>query len=535
MARNKTQETATAAEYLARGRQLLAEERFEIAALALARALQRDPGLFEAHLLRGRALEQWGRLKEAMASYQRALNLKPESAEAFLHLGSLCARFGALVEAEFMLKKALEHQSGMIEAFHTLGLVLYRQEKFEQAEALLRKALLRAPGRAELHAALGSTLAETGRPKEALAHFEEAVRLKPDFGEAHSNLANVLRDSGRLEEALAAYDRALELMPDDARAHVNRAAALLLTDDYARGWYEYEWRLKTPAPRAVADLPPRWKGEALQNRTILVYAEQEVDDVIMFAPLLRDLVEVGAKVVLWSSNRLAALLARAFPDVEVHVTPEDDGRELRIDGIDYSVAMESLPLFFRQAKINFADALRHGRYLVPDAGAVQRWRRRFDGLGEGLKIGISWRGGASARDARLRTTGLDDWADLFELPDVTWINLQSDAPAQEIAAFEEKSSRKIHDWPAAAEDLDDFAARIDALDLVISMDNSTAHVAGALAKPLWTLVPFVSTWRWGRNGETTPWYPNMRLVRQQEDQPWRDVLAPLAGDLAAFA
>lgn len=534
MARNKTRETATAAGYLARGRQLLAEERFAIAALALARALERDPGLFEAHLLRGQALEQWGRLKEAMASYRRALGLKPESAEAFLRLGSLCARFGALVEAEFLLKKALEHQSGMIEAFHALGLVLYRQQKFGQAEALLRKALFRAPDRAELHAALGSTLAETGRLREALAHFEEAVRLEPDLGEAHANLADVLRDLGRLEEALAAYDRALELIPDDARAHVNRAAALLLADDYAGGWREYEWRLKTPAARDVADLPPRWKGEALQNRTILVYTEQEVEDAIMFAPLLCDLVESGAKVVLWSPDRLAALLARAFPDVEVHVTPEDDGREPCFDGFDYSVAMGSLPLFFRQAKINFTDAPRHGRCLVPDAGAVQQWRRRFDGLGGGLKVGISWRGGASARDARLRTTGLDDWADLFELPDVAWINLQRDAPAQEIAAFEEKTGRRIHDWPDAAEDLDDFAARIDALDLVISMDNGTVHVAGALAKPLWTLVPFVSTWRWGRSGETTPWYPNMRLVRQQEDQPWRDVLAPLADDLAAF-
>ena len=527
---------ATAAEHAARAKELMAAGRFEEAAQVLAGALQRDPGLFEAHLLRGRALEQATRPKEAIASYRRALSLKPDSAEAFLQLGTLCARLGALVEAEFMLKKALEIQSGMIEAYHALGLVLGRREKFEDAETLLRKALFRAPDGAELHAALGSTLAETGRLREALPHFAEAVRLNPDFGEAHAGLGNVLRDLGRPEEALAAYDRTLELIPDDARAHVSRAAALLLTGDYAGGWREYEWRLKLPEARDVSGLPRRWRGETLRNRTILVYTEQGVDDGIMFAALLSDLIGTGARVVLWSTGRLAALLARSFPDAEVHVAPEEDGREFSFAGIDYSVAMGSLPLFFRQAKTDFTGTPRHARYLVPDAGAVQEWRRRCDGLGEGLKVGISWRGGASARDTRLRTTGLDDWSDLFELPDIAWINLQIGEPGQEIAAFEEKSGRKVHDWPNAAADLDDFAARIDALDLVISIDNSTAHLAGALAKPLWTLVPFVATWRWGGRGETTPWYPSMRLVRQHEDQPWRGVLAPLAHDLvAAFA
>jgi tetratricopeptide (TPR) repeat protein len=375
---------------------------------------------------------------------------------------------------------------------------------------------------------------------DALAQMEKAVELRPDYGEAHSNLGNVLRDLGRIDDAHAAYGRALDLIPSDAHAHVNRAVALLLAGDFAAGWEEYEWRLETPEARDVSGLPARWDAEPLDGKSILVYTEQGVGDVVMFASILPDLIDTSARVHLWSTDRLTALLARSYPDIDVVRLPEvtaqgqlgDDAPPL--DGIDFSVAIASLPRTFRRSRGDFDDANSKtgGRTLTPEAAATERWKRRYEDLGRGLKIGISWRGGVSQWDKRLRTTRLDDWTELLKLPEVVWINLQYGDRAQELSQLEEKTGHKVHDWPDALADLDDFAAQLDALDLVISMDNSTVHFAGALAKPVRTLVPAVSAWRWGLSGHDCPWYPTMRLIRQGEGQPWSEVLAPLASDIA---
>ena len=542
MAPNTPRQATTAADSLARGRELVAAGRFENAVRALIAAVHQDPGLFEAHLLLGKALQRSDKIDEAIASFQNALAINPASAEVFVNLGSLCARLGALEDAAFMLRQALELEPAMIEAENNLALVLCRQKQFEESEALLHDALTRAPDRPELHATLGSVFSETGRLKEALAHMEKAVELRPDYGEAYSNLGNVLRDLGRVEDAHAAYGRALDLIPSNAHAHVNIGVALLLTGDFAPGWEEYEWRLKTPEARDVSGLPPRWDAEPLDGKSILVYTEQGVGDVVMFASILPDLIKTGAKVHLWSTDRLTALLARSYPDIKVDRLPDVTaaGRlgdaAAALDGIDFSVAIASLPRIFRRSRGDFDDANRKsgGRTLIPDGTATERWKRRYEDLGRGLKIGISWRGGVSQWDKRLRTTQLDDWTGLFEIADVVWINLQYGDRAGELSRLEEKTGHKVHDWPDAVADLDDFAAQVDALDLVISMGNTTVHFAGALAKTVWTLVPAVSAWRWGLSGDDCPWYPTMRLVRQGEDQPWGEVLAPLANEIADF-
>lgn len=521
--------TSASGDDLATGARLVAEGRAADAIESLSKAAAGEPENFEAHLLLGRAFHGAGRLPDAIESFQTALALKPNDPEVYLHLGSVCSRLGALDEAAFMLGHALELRPGMVEAHNNLGLVLCRQKKFDEAETLLRKALIRSPNQPQLHATLGSVLSETGRVRDALAHLSEAVRLDPGYGEAHSNLGNVLRDLGCIEDAFAAYDKAIELVPDNPHAHVNRGVALLLTGDYGRGWHEYEWRLKTPEARDVADLASPWQGEALQGKTILVYTEQGVGDVVMFASILPDLVKTGARVILAANPRLVPLLRRGFPEIEVHDLP-DVGSVEAGEGADHAVSIASLPRYFRQAHTDFP-ATGANRYLAPDPAAVERWRQRYAELGDGPAIGISWRGGVTVWDQRLRSTGLDDWQDLFATGGVTWINLQYGDRDAEIAAFEAKSGYKLHDWPDAIADLDDFAAQVDALDLVISMSNSTVHFAGALAKPVWTLVPFVPAWRWGLDGDSCPWYPSMRLVRQTEGQPWREVLSPLAGGI----
>lgn len=535
-------DTGSAEDHLAAGAELLAAGRANEAIDSLTKATSAGPAGFEVHLLLGRAFSNANRLQDAIASFQTALALKPNHPEVYLHLGSICAGLGALDEAVFMLERALELRPGMVEAQNNLGLVLCRQGKFDQAETLLRKALIRAPGQPQLHATLGSVLSETGRVRDALAHLEEAVRLDPDCGEAHSNLGNVLRDLGRIEDAFAAYDKAIELIPDNPHTHVNRGVALLLIGDYGRGWHEYEWRLKTAEARDAADLPPPWQGEALRDKTILVYTETGVADVVMFASVLPDLVDTGARVIVAANDRLVTLLRRSFPAIEVHGMPGPDGPESGAEegqgsglgplgeGADLAVAIASLPRYFRQTPTEFPAPGRN-RYLTPDPAAVDRWRHGYGELGQGPIVGISWRGGATVWDQRLCSTGLDDWQDLFAIEGINWVNLQDGDQGEEIAAFEAKTGFKLHDWPDAVTDLDDFAARIDALDLVISMSNSTVHFAGALAKPVWTLVPFVPAWRWGLDGETCPWYGSMRLIRQLEGQPWRDVLAPLADDI----
>jgi hypothetical protein len=252
----------------------------------------------------------------------------------------------------------------------------------------------------------------------------------------------------------------------------------------------------------------------------------------MFASCLPDLIGQAKKIVVECDGRLAPLFARSFPRAEVHGRqPDQDMSRLSCaPGIDWQIAMGSLPGLFRTTLASFP---KHSGYLVPDAHAVQSWRQRLTSLGDGIKIGISWRGGSTDKTRRQRSTSLEQWLEILRMPGAHFINLQYGDSEQELRAIRATPGISIADWedidPLA--NLDDFAALIASLDLVISIDNATVHMAGALGTPTWVLQPYVPDWRWFIILENSPWYPSLRYFRQPAPGDWDAAFAGIVRQL----
>jgi hypothetical protein len=278
-----------------------------------------------------------------------------------------------------------------------------------------------------------------------------------------------------------------------------------------------------------------WNGAPIPGGTLLITAEQGVGDEIMFASLVGEAASRAGDCVVECDPRLVPLFARSMPRIRVRATPAGSAgfQPTLVPDFDEHIAMGSLPRFLRPTLASFPGVR---GYLKADARRRDKWKVRLRGLGAELKVGISWRGGRKLETRRTRSTKLEDWLPLFATPDVRFVNLQYGDCAAELARLQEQHGILVHHWADAnpLEDLDEFAAEISALDLVISIDNSTVHMAGALGCPVWTLLPYVPDWRWLLDRDDSPWYHSMRLFRQVRRGCWADVLPAVAGELDRF-
>jgi hypothetical protein len=313
------------------------------------------------------------------------------------------------------------------------------------------------------------------------------------------------------------------------------AHALLLSGKFREGWKEYEWRWKVKGMLFCRDFSqPVWNGSSLQGKTLFVYDEQGVGDEIMFASCLPEVIAQSNLCVVETDKRLVPLFSRSFPNaLVIDLLARNKAYPSELPQADMKTAIGSLPQFLRPDFLSFS---KQQTYLIPDTPQVNIWHKRFEVLGEGPKIGISWRGGKSADIRRIRSTVLEQWDKLFSIHDVHFINLQYGDCTQELREAREAFEVIIHDWEDVdpLKDLDWFAAQISALDLVISVDNATVHMAGALGVKVWTLLPFVPDWRWVLNREDSPWYPTMRLFRQPSPGDWESVMVKVANELHNF-
>ncbi len=491
-----------------------------------------------AGLLRARALRAAGHMTEAIEALQPVLVRADAAGDVaaaaggLAQLGLISHRLGAKDDAATLFGQALTLDPAQPEAAAGLARLHAEAGDFDAARAVLGRALAAAPDSPELLTARGTVLADAGDPAQAEADLRRALARAPDAGEAHSNLGNVLRDRGRLAEARDCYDRALELLPEGApdypRARVNRGVACLIAGDLAAGWDDYEWRLRLPEARDTRLLPPAWTGDDLSGRTVLLYAEQGVGDVIMFATLVPEIAEQAKRVILWVPERLQALLARSLPGCTVTTDP---GPTTPCHEADVALALGSLPRLLRPDADAFTGTgpTEQQPFLVADAAKAGAWRERLKAATGGAPaIGLSWRGGATHWDRSLRASGPDDWRELLAAPGTHWVPLQYGMTEDERAGFAALAPGRFHAFDGTGADLDGLAALATALDLVISMDNSTVHVAAALGRPTVTLVPHVPTWRWQLDGDQSPWYPTMMLARQAPGTPWRDVISGLS-------
>ena len=484
-------------------------------------------GLGVAHM----KLQQY---EDAADCFQMALHFRETDAEPHYQLGVLAQRQSDPAAAIVHLGHAITRRADHADAHNLLGACLLSLGDAARAATSFARAVEINPENAHYQSNLGFVLLrDLGEVERGAVHLEAALRLNPEDAVIQCNYSSLLAYRGRVAEVVALCDHLLRANPGLFEARLNRALALLKMDRYAEAWPDYEARKHTRSnylqrPYAF----PEWRGEALTGKTLLVYGEQGLGDEIMFASCLPDVMEQAARCVIDCSPRLAALFSRSFPDAIVHGADQADavGAAWQTPvAVDCQVAAGSLPGHYRRQREDFP---RHAGYLRADPARVHYWREKLLGAGERLKVGIAWRGGMVSTRRSLRSLELNALLPLLQVPDIHFTSLQHDATAEELAQLTDGRELRLNHWPEAVADLDETAALVSALDLVITVCSANVHLTGALGREAWVMVPAVAEWRYLAAGESMPWYPGVRMFRQQQEGDWSEVVATIAGELA---
>ncbi len=501
----------------------LERKSYAAAEAAFRRALAAEPGRFDLLNNLGSALIGQGRAAEAHAVLVRALSLSPDHPVILRNLGDALAREGRADEAERAFRRAVAVAPERADSHYQLGFFLYQRNRWKEAEAAFRRSLDLAPASADAHNMAGNALLKLGRLDESLAHLREAVRRAPGSALFHSNLGLCHRSRAEYREALAAFDRAIELAPEYAEARFGRAMLRLLLGDFERGWAELDWRLKVPGHPGITELAvPAWDGGELQGKTVFVHAEQGYGDTIQFVRFLPLVKAKGAKEVIFCCDEVLRGLFEGAEGYDRFVT-----RRSPPPGVDCHVALLSLPGRLGTRADTIPARI---PYLRPDPGLVAKWRARLDGL-PGRRIGLAWAGRPSYPSDHVRSMPVSFYRPLLaQYPGDCFISLHVGAPAEQARAL--PASCRLHDFSKEIGDFANTAALIANLDLVITVDTVFAHLAGALGRPVWTLLNFDPEWRWMLGRDSTPWYPTMTLLRQGRPGNWEAVIHEAVGRLA---
>ena len=469
---------------------------------------------------------------------RQVLRGDPQSVPTITLLAKIARQSGEAVTAQRLLHHALQDARGLgaSELWFQLALALMAQLKLEEAAQAYNQVVLIDPKAAVAWINLTSLNVDLDQWRQAEHCARQAIACDPKSVPALINLGEVLRGREKIEGTIACLDQALRLNPESALAHWNLALAYLACGDFERGWEHYEWRRRANQVSLDPYPQPRWNGQPLAGRRLLVHGEQGLGDEILFASCFEDLLQLGGQCVLVCDPRLAPLFRRSFPATTVVGFQRRKDREPASPDrpVDWQIPAGSLPRMFRKRADDFPS---RRRFLIPDSALVLRWRERLSGMGPSLKVGISWRAGGKVAEQRRRTTRLDTWQPLLATPGVSWVNLQYGDTVSERDWARTALGVTIHDWPEGDPlvDIDSFSARMAALDLVICVDNSTAHLGGALGIETWVLLPTVPDWRWGREGERSLWYPSLRLARQSVAGQWEPLFQRLADSLRRAA
>ena len=480
------------------------------------RALRLRPDAIELYNNLAFSLQDVSRLDEAVACFRKALALRPDAVEILDNLAGALQVQGQLDEAQACCERALALAPQRVESNIALGAILRERGLLQEAIGRCEQALLLAPEHPAALNNLGVALVELSRTREAIGHYQRALAAAPDRAETHNNLGIALERQGRYAEALDCYGRAMALKPDYAEAHFNRAHALLATGAFDEGWREYEWRFAVARSDRKFD-QPLWAGESLGGRTILIHAEQGYGDTLQFVRYVPAAAARGGRVVLEVPKPLVRL-ARTVAGASEVVAAGDP-----LPDFDCHCPLLSLPRVFKTTLHTIPDAV---PYLCVPAEASAVWRKRI-ATAPGLKIGVAWCGSMVGVIDR-RPIDVRLFEPLSEIPNVSWFSLQVGERCRDLMLLNRPRITDLSPW------LTDFAETAAAachLDLVITIDTSVAHLAGALGCPTWVLLPYNADWRWLIERDDSPWYPTARLYRQKEPGDWTGVISGIAAAL----
>jgi tetratricopeptide (TPR) repeat protein len=496
--------------------------RAEEAVASYRQALALNPGYADVHNNLGGALAQLHQLQEAVASFQQAVALNPDLAEAHNNLGQALTTMNRLEEAVAAFQKALTLRSNYAGAYNGLGIALQKLGRLEPALAAFRQAATLTPGHAEYLNNMGMALGDLGQLVEALTIFQKVTALRPDHAEYMYNLGVAREDLGRPQDALAAYRQTLALQPDHPESHMSIGMVHLLLGDLVTGWKEYEWRWKCPQVPMQRNIPqPQWTGGDPAGKTILLHWEQGFGDTLHFIRYAPLIAARGGKVILKCQPELERLMkgVDGIAAVAVH--------ERFLPPFQLHCPLASLPLAFGTTLETIPVRM---PYLTPPRDRALAWQERIGAAGGPLRIGLSWAGLPKHRNDRRRSMRLEQFSPLAELKSARFYSLQKGPAAAQSA--HPPTGMDFVDWAADLNDFAETAALIANLDLLICVDTSVAHLAGAIGKPVWVLLPLVPDWRWMLNRTDSPWYPTMRLFRQATLGDWTGVMAEVGRALA---
>jgi tetratricopeptide (TPR) repeat protein len=470
------------------------------------------PGHADSLHMLGVIASQCGQPQAAVACIDQAIAIKPSAAMFHVNRAAALLALGQLDAALAACQTALRLQRNSAEATQVMGHVLSDLGRTEEALAAYRDALRYKPDLPDLYNNVGLVLRQADRLEEAAVALRQAVKRAPRDAQAQGNLGGVLKELGRPVEALDCYRAALRLHPDDPVLHVNLGIALLLAGRFDAGWEEYEWRFRAGAARIPPCTQPRWNGEELAGRTLLIRAEQGIGDTIQFC-----------RYVTMAAARGPVAL-EVQPGL-CHLVRDLPARIIEAGGVlpvfDLWCPLLSLPpLLGMQAPAP--------PYLTADADRVAAWRDRI-GV-HGRRIGIAWQGNPTSAAERGRSIPLREFLPLAQIPGVRLISLQKHHGLEQFAGVPDgmRIETLDDDFDAGPDAFIDTAAAMQCLDLVITSDTSVAHLAGALGRPVWVGLQHVPDWRWLLEGEDCLWYPTMRLFRQTRRGDWSGVFTRMA-------
>jgi hypothetical protein len=429
-------------------------------------------------------------------------------------IGRRLQKSGRLGDAAVVYRQVLQGNPGHLESALGLGEVLTESGEFDDAVAIFRTALGVRPEFGECWTALGHVLRETGALDESIAAYRRAVELEPFNPSVHNNLGGAYKDRGELGQAIAEYQTALSLRPDFVDATLNLSLALLLGGDFRNGFALYEARRELREPNYTL---PRWMGEPLGGRRVLLFTRQGLGDVIHFVRYAPMVEARGGRAVVVCKPQLRRLLEGQAGIWQVATDTES------APAAELQCPLLSLPLVFGTTM----QTIPSRPYLKADARISVRWRAKLEREPRGLKVGLNWAGNPIPRRNRKRTFDVVAMTVLSGIPGVRFYSLQKGdeipPPPPEL---------ELIDWTSEITDMADTAALIANLDLVITCDTSVAHLAGALGAQTWVGLPFAPDWRWLLGREDSPWYPTMQLFRQPSPSDWNTVIHSIASELA---
>jgi Tfp pilus assembly protein PilF len=464
-----------------------------------------------------------GRFAEAEKLYREILTADPNCVDAWNLMGLLASQLNKHEVAIKCLHNALQFNPNSAEIHYNLGMALQGLHRFEEAIASYQRVVEIEPTHARAYNNIGTVLKDQSKFPEAVAYLNHTLELDPNMAQAYCNLGNILQAQSRWDDARPYFERAIALDPNFAAAHTNYAMVLLASGDFDRGWTEYEWRWiagQLPKPNFEQ---PRWDGQPLSGKTILLYAEQGLGDVLQFIRYAPRVKALDATIIVECPKPLARLIATC-PSIDQIVHPGD-----KLPPFDFHAPLLSLPRLLQTTVATIPAAI---PYLSANPDLVTRWRDKLNGL-NGFRIAINWRGRTGQGFFRLRDIPLDHFASLAALP-ITLISLQQGATPQELAQLN-ATLPTFHpgdDFDQSHGSFMDTAAIMQNVDLVISSDTSLPHLAGALGAPTWIALPFVSGWQWMRERTDSPWYPTVRLFRQKSPEDWSGVFGEIRTALA---